>query len=73
MYLKSEEELKTMGIYRLPRTLGEALDAFEADPLSKQVFGDSMWKAWLDFKKDEWLSYMNHVSDWEYNRYLKFF
>ena len=73
MYLKSEDELKEIGIRRLPRTLGEALEAFEKDPLTRSVFGDSMWKAWLDFKQDEWLSYMNHVSDWEYNRYLKFF
>lgn len=73
MYLKSEAELDKLGIKRLPRTLGEALDAFAADPLTKAVFGDSMHKAWLDYKSDEWISYLNHVSDWERSRYLKFF
>jgi glutamine synthetase len=73
MYLKSPEELKELGINRLPRTLGEALEAFAADPLTEKVFGTPMHKAWLDYKQDEWISYLNHVSDWERSRYLKFF
>ena len=62
-----------LGVGHLPRTLEEALDGFEADPLTRTVFGDEMHKAWLDFKRQEWLSYMNHVSDWERARYIKFF
>ncbi|MEZ5901169.1 MAG: type III glutamate--ammonia ligase [Hyphomicrobiaceae bacterium] len=73
MYLKSEAELKSLGITHLPRTLEEALDAFEADPLTKSAFGERMWNSWLDFKRDEWMSYINHVSDWEKARYLKFY
>jgi glutamine synthetase len=73
MYLKSDAELKALGVKRLPKTLDEAVDAFEADPLSEQVFGKTMRDTWVEFKRDEWLSYLNHVSDWEYNRYLKFF
>lgn len=73
MYLVDQAELDARSIRMLPRTLGEALDAFEADPLARSVFGDAMFKAWLDYKRDEWLSYMAHVSDWETRRYLKFF
>lgn len=73
MYLKTEAELAALHVRRLPATLEEALDAFEADPLSKEVFGDAMFKAWLDYKREEWHSYASHVSDWETNRYLKFF
>ncbi|XSG81709.1 MAG: type III glutamate--ammonia ligase [Methyloligella sp. ZOD6] len=73
MYIKTEAELEAMGIETLPKTLEEALDAFEADPLSKEVFGDAMFSSWLDFKRQEWLAYINHVSDWEQERYLKFF
>ena len=73
MYLKSEEELKALGITHLPSTLKEAIDAFAADPLSEKVFGPAMTKSWLDFKRDEWMSYINHVSDWEKARYLKFY
>ena len=73
MYLKSAEELAALGIKTLPATLAEATAAFSADPLSKTVFGEAMYKAWIDYRQDEWLSYINHVSDWEKDRYLKFF
>ena len=73
LYTKSPEELAQLGVGHLPRTLDEALDAFEADPLTAHVFGSDMHKAWLAFKRQEWLSYLNHVSDWERDRYLKFF
>jgi len=73
MYLKSPEELARLGIQMLPATLNEAVDAFEKDPLTKAVFGDAMWRAWIDFKRDEWQSYITHVSDWEKTRYLKFY
>lgn len=73
MYVKTDEELERLGVRHLPRSLGEALDAFEADPLGRQVFGEAMCKAWLDYKRDEWLSYSFHVSEWEKARYLKQF
>ncbi|MHB1140172.1 MAG: type III glutamate--ammonia ligase [Sulfuricaulis sp.] len=73
MYLYSEDELKAMGVAWLPRNLEEAIDAFEADPLSRAVFGDLMFRTFADFKRQEWREYHNHVSDWERRRYLKFF
>ena len=73
MYLKTPEELVELGVRQLPGSLSEALDAFEADPLSREVFGDAMFKSWLEFKRDEWHSYTNHVSQWEVARYLKFY
>lgn len=73
MYLKSTAELEAIGITHLPKTLEEALDAFDSDPLSVAAFGPQMKTAWLDFKRDEWTSYINHVSDWEKARYLKFY
>ena len=73
MYLKSQEELKQLGVSYLPRTLEQAIDEFEKDPLSKQVMGDLMFQTYIDFKRREWEEYHNHVSDWEIARYLKFF
>ncbi len=73
MYLKSPAELEALGVRMLPRSLGEAVEAFAADPLAEKVFGAEMFKAWTDYKRDEWMSYMHHVSDWEYQRYLKLF
>jgi glutamine synthetase len=57
----------------LPRTLDAAIEAFAADPLSRTVFGDAMFKAYVAYKKEEWESYHCTVSEWEYNRYLTFF
>ena len=37
MYLKSEAELAELGVSYLPRTLEEAIEAFAADPLPRQV------------------------------------
>jgi glutamine synthetase len=73
MYLKTPEELAKLGVGLLPRTLEDAIDAFEKDPLSRQVMGEAMFKSWLEYKREEWQSYTCHVSDWEKARYLKFF
>ncbi|MGD1859487.1 MAG: type III glutamate--ammonia ligase [Leptolyngbyaceae cyanobacterium] len=73
MYTYSLEELQVMDVETLPRTLGEAIAAFAADPLSKAVMGPVMYKAYVDFKTQEWEEYHCHVSDWEIQRYLKFF
>ncbi|WP_035382553.1 type III glutamate--ammonia ligase [Ferriphaselus sp. R-1] len=73
MYHYSENELHERGIRYLPRTLGEAVEAFEADPFSKQVFGELMFGSFVNFKRQEWTDYHNHVSEWELQRYLKFF
>lgn len=73
LYVKSDAQRSEAGASWLPRTLEEAIDAFEKDPLSREVFGDLMFDYWVDFKRSEWLDYLNHVSDWEINRYLKMF
>jgi glutamine synthetase len=71
MYLKSDAELAELGVGYLPRSLGEAIDAFEADDLGREVMGDLMFKTFAEFKREEWDSYLTHVSDWEVDRYLK--
>ncbi|MEM7670186.1 MAG: type III glutamate--ammonia ligase [Pseudomonadota bacterium] len=73
MYLVTEPELKRRNIAVLPRTLDEAVTAFANDPLSSAVFGEAMFASWTEFKEQEWLSYLNYVSDWERERYLRFF
>lgn len=73
MYEYTLEELKEMGIETLPKTLGDAIASFAADPLSKEVMGPLMYQTYLDFKTQEWEAYHCHISDWEIQRYLKFF
>jgi glutamine synthetase len=73
MYLLSSEELAERGISWLPRTLDEAVDALEADGLAATVLGDAMHRAWVAEKRAEWNSYHATVSQWERDRYLRFF
>ncbi|MEO1621134.1 MAG: type III glutamate--ammonia ligase [Cyanobacteria bacterium J06632_3] len=73
MYEYSLDQLTAMGVDTLPKTLGDAIAAFAADPLSKTVMGPLMYQTYIDFKMQEWEEYHCHVSDWEIQRYLKFF
>ena len=72
-YTLSAAQLADRGIGMLPRTLAEAIEAFAVDPLSKKVFGDAMYEAYVTYKRQEWESYHCAVSDWEQKRYLEFF
>jgi len=73
MYNYSLAQLADMGIRFLPRNLGEAIAAFASDPFSEKVMGPLMYKTYVEFKSQEWEEYHTHVSDWEIQRYLKFF
>jgi glutamine synthetase len=55
---------------RLPRTLIEAVDAFEADPLTHEVFPSAFVSAYVEMKSAEWNSYHAQVTDWERDQYL---
>ena len=73
MYNYSDAEIAAKGIEFLPKNLSEAIDALEADSLAREVLGDDMFKAFIDYKRDEWNSYHNHISEWEIDRYLTYF
>jgi glutamine synthetase len=73
MYLLSDADLRERGVKTLPRTLLEAVEAFDADALSERVFGSELKSAYVDLKTREWWSYHNHISAWEIDRYLTFF
>jgi glutamine synthetase len=70
MYVQSDEKLSELGVKLSPRTLQQALDAFEASQLAKDVFGQDLHRAYVDFKRAEWDDFHNSVSEWEWNRYL---
>ena len=72
-YRLTPEERAARGLTTLPRNLGEAIEAFAADPLSREVFGDAMAEAYTAFKRDEWNSFHGTISDWERDRYLELF
>jgi glutamine synthetase len=70
MYLQSDAELRDLGVTTLPRTLLEAVEAFDADPLSELVMGSDLKQSYVELKKTEWWDYHNEVSAWELDHYL---
>lgn len=72
LYRRGRKELKAAGIELLPRTLLHALEAFEADPISAQAFGDYYRDIFLSHKMAEWEQSFYVVSDEQRERYLTF-
>ncbi len=70
MYELSDQELEMRGIRQLPRTLLEAITAFEQDDLGRRIMGDELYQSYIDLKKSEWWSYHNSISQWEIAEYL---
>jgi glutamine synthetase len=73
LYALSEEERKEQGIDILPQNLNEALDALEADTVLTERLGKEIVGEFISVKRDEWMDYSRHVSDWELKRYSEFF
>jgi glutamine synthetase len=71
MWELSEDELDERGIETLPRTLLEAVEAFEDDPITEKIFGEAFSCEYAEFKKEEWWDYHHTVSDWELDNYVK--
>lgn len=70
MYEQSDEELARRQIKLLPRTLLEAVEALESDPLAVDVMGEELARSYVQLKKQEWWNFHNTVSTWELDTYL---
>lgn len=65
--------LRARGIAVLPQSLGQALDALEADEVIGQALGEVLREQFLQLKRTEVLSHARHVSDWEWRQYAERF
>jgi glutamine synthetase len=73
LYTLSDAELDQAGARRLPTTLLEAVQAFESDPVARDVLGPTMHDSYVRYKRDEWDRFHEHVTEWEQTEYLRFF
>ncbi len=73
LYELSPAELGKIGVQELPRTLGEAVEAFAADPFVEQVLGTGLRNEFIKYKRAEWEEYHQSISPWEINRYARLF
>ena len=73
LYELSPAELEKIGVQELPRTLGEAVEAFAADPFVEKVLGKELRDEFIKYKSAEWTEYHQSVSQWEIDRYARLF
>jgi glutamine synthetase len=55
---------------RIPSTLGEALDALEADQVVRTALPGEMYSVFTQYKRDEWERFIGTVTDWDVKEYL---
>jgi glutamine synthetase len=60
-----------VGVPTLPRTLAEALDALERDVVLRDALGEEAICELIAVKRVEWADYMESVSAWEQETYLR--
>ncbi len=70
IYRMAEEERKAKGFQQIPNTLGEAIEAYEADPFIRRVLGEHIYSKYLEAKKEEWYQFRAQITNWEINQYL---
>ncbi len=73
MYEYTDAELAERGISELPRTLSDAVNAFAADPFIEKTLGTALRDEFVTYKRDEWDDYHQSISQWEVDRYARFF
>lgn len=56
---------------RIPTTLNEAIDAFKADDLMREVFRPELYNTFIGLRQDDMDRYWAHVSEWEREFYLE--
>ena len=63
-------QIKKQGIESLPADLGEAVEAFKADPYIREVLGEHISEKYGEAKMAEWADYRAQVTGWEIDNYL---
>ena len=64
------DEYADRGEKKLPMSLGEALDALEADEVVRSALPGEMWDVYMHYKRDEWEKFLATVTEWDIETYL---
>ncbi|PTX93054.1 type III glutamate--ammonia ligase [Spartobacteria bacterium LR76] len=73
LYEHTDAELAELGVQHLPRSLGEAVAAFDRDPFVEQVLGAELKKEFITYKSAEWEEYNLTVTPWEIHKYARLY
>jgi glutamine synthetase len=70
LYKSTEEELRLLGVEKLPETLWDAVQITEKSDLVRNSLGEHVFKSFIRNKKLEWEKYRTQITDYEITRYL---
>jgi glutamine synthetase len=70
VYLQTAQWRAERGLRELPSTLGDAIDALEADDVVRSAFSDHIIEHYVASKRAEIAEYQMQVHEWELNNYL---
>lgn len=71
LHANASADLRIPREERVPVTLDEAIAAFEADELMRELFRPGLYRAFVELRKDELQRYWAQVSSWETDFYLE--
>jgi len=63
--------LTKLGIDTLPQSLSDSLKVMETSTLVQEALGEHIFEWFLRNKRSEWQSYKTHVTQFEFDRYLR--
>ncbi len=64
------ENVKDLGIKKLPTNLNEAIDELESDDVIKNAIGKDSVDLFVKYKSKEWQKYISETTDLEYRLYF---
>ena len=70
VYALPTEELDSLGIDQLPKSLEEAVELFRESALMKELLGEDLQRKFAETKALEAQEYKVAVTDWEIERYI---
>lgn len=73
LFQLSLAQIRERGIGLLPQSLGDAVNALEADEVVREALGETLSAEFIRLKRAEWTEYARHVSGWEIARYASAF
>lgn len=69
----SDAEREERDVRRFPETLGEAVEALEADPVLSEALGGELYESYVGVKRTMWDDFISAVTDWEIDHYNRLF
>ena len=73
LYELTDASLAAKGVEPLPKTLAEAVQAFEDDPFTEQILGADLQREFITYKRAEWEEYHQTISSWEIQKYARLY